>query len=56
MLIGIMKAWREKLAHEQMTQVSGTRGLCAEQREGRGTGRALIVGTRESRGRNVVEL
>jgi len=51
-----MKAWREKLAHEQMAQISGTRGLCAEQREGRGTSGALVVRTRESKGQNVVRL
>ena len=51
-----MKAWRKKLAHEQMAQISGTRGLCAEQREGRGTSGALVVRTRESKGQNVVRL
>ena len=56
MLIEIMKAWREKLAHEQMAQISRTQELCAEQKESQGTGGALVARMRKSRGQNVVGL
>jgi len=39
-----------------MAQISETRGLCAEQKEGRGIGGALVARTRESRGQNVIGL
>jgi len=39
-----------------MAQISGTRGLCAEQREDRGTNGALVASMSESRDRNVVGL
>jgi len=51
-----MKAWRKKLAHEQMAQISGTRGLCAEQRENRVLVGPWLRERGKSRGRNVVGL
>ena len=43
MLIGIMKAWREKLAHEQMAKISGTWAQYAYREEGKKNGELFFL-------------